>query len=36
MPKYDLNKVAKHCSMGFLKHIFSEHLFLGTPLDGCF
>ena len=27
MPKYDFNKVA--C-------IFSEHLFLRTPLNGCF
>ena len=36
MPKCDFNKVARHgCSPVNLLH-FSEHLFLGTPLDACF
>ena len=46
--KYDFNKVAlqryktllkSHFGMGVLLqicYIFSEHLFLGAPLDGCF
>ena len=43
MPKCDFNKVAvtllkSHFGMGVLLYIcciFSEHLFLRTPLDGC-
>ena len=36
MSKCDFNKVAPHgCSLVNLLH-FSEHLFLGTPLGGCF
>ena len=45
IPKCDFNKVEKvtllkaHFGMGVLRYIcciFSEHLFLRTPLEGCF
>ena len=37
MPNCDFNKVALHFGMGVLICcIFSEHLFLRTPLGSCF